>query len=188
VLTINNDLGRSIYLGLKLYETCETGSFYNLSDSVGEGSFVKVTTYDKINQAIGEAPELYAYITIDTVKVPVVLVEGCDEAVEYTWNSDLSLSAGDAKWYKLSMIELRGKTCDITLTANNATAEGVILNDYDVTDGDQMAAVVIHGFVLKAKLPAAPAVSMYSTVILLIELFFEISRTLPLVESLLNLR
>jgi len=41
--------------------------------------------------------------------------------------------------------------------ANNATAEGVILNDYDVTDGDQMAAVVIHGFVLKAKLPAAPA-------------------------------
>lgn len=41
--------------------------------------------------------------------------------------------------------------------ANDATAEGVILNDYDVTDGDQMAAVVIHGFVLKAKLPAAPA-------------------------------
>ena len=125
VLTINNDLGRSIYLGLKLYETCETGSFYNLSDSVGEGSFVKVTTYDKINQAIGESLELYAYITIDTVKVPVVLVEDCEEAVEYTWNSDLSLSAGDAKWYKLSMIELRGKTCDITLTANNATADTV---------------------------------------------------------------
>lgn len=41
--------------------------------------------------------------------------------------------------------------------ANGATAEGVILNDYDVTDGDQMAAVVIHGFVLKAKLPAEPA-------------------------------
>ena len=41
--------------------------------------------------------------------------------------------------------------------ANDATAIGVILNDYDVTDGDQMAAVVIHGFVLEAKLPAAPA-------------------------------
>lgn len=40
--------------------------------------------------------------------------------------------------------------------ANDATAVGVILNDYDVTDGDQMASVVIHGFVLKAKLPAAP--------------------------------
>lgn len=41
--------------------------------------------------------------------------------------------------------------------ANDATAIGVVLNDQDVTDGDKMAAVVIHGFVLKAKLPAAPA-------------------------------
>lgn len=41
--------------------------------------------------------------------------------------------------------------------ANDATAIGVILNDYDVTDGDAMAAVVIHGFILQAKLPAAPA-------------------------------
>ncbi len=40
--------------------------------------------------------------------------------------------------------------------ANDATAIGVVLNDYDVTDGDQQAAIVIHGFVLKAKLPAAP--------------------------------
>lgn len=40
--------------------------------------------------------------------------------------------------------------------ANDATAIGVILNDYDVTDGDQMCAVVIHGFVLEAKLPEAP--------------------------------
>lgn len=41
--------------------------------------------------------------------------------------------------------------------ANDATAIGVVLNDYDVTDGDQQAAILIHGFVLKAKLPAAPA-------------------------------
>lgn len=44
--------------------------------------------------------------------------------------------------------------------ANDATAIGVILNDYDVTDGDQMAAVVIHGFVLQAKLPVAPAATV----------------------------
>lgn len=44
--------------------------------------------------------------------------------------------------------------------ANDDTAIGVILNDYDVTDGDQMAAVIIHGFVLEAKLPAAPADSV----------------------------
>lgn len=41
--------------------------------------------------------------------------------------------------------------------ANDATAIGVILNDCDVTDGDQMVAVVIHGFIQKSKLPAQPA-------------------------------
>lgn len=41
--------------------------------------------------------------------------------------------------------------------ANDATAIGVILNDHDVTDGDKMAAVVIHGFIQESKLPAAPA-------------------------------
>lgn len=41
--------------------------------------------------------------------------------------------------------------------ANDATAIGVVLNDYDVTDGDQQAAIVIHGFVLEEKLPAKPA-------------------------------
>lgn len=41
--------------------------------------------------------------------------------------------------------------------ANDATAIGVVLNDYDVTDGDQMAAIVRHGFVLVSKLPQAPA-------------------------------
>ncbi len=40
--------------------------------------------------------------------------------------------------------------------ANDATAQGVVLNDYDVTDGDVAAAIVIHGFVLNAKLPVAP--------------------------------
>lgn len=41
--------------------------------------------------------------------------------------------------------------------ANDATAVGVILNDYDVTDGDAMMAVVIHGFVKEAALPAVPS-------------------------------
>jgi len=40
--------------------------------------------------------------------------------------------------------------------ANNATAIGVVLNDYDVTDGDAMMAVVIHGFIKKEALPAEP--------------------------------
>ena len=40
--------------------------------------------------------------------------------------------------------------------ANDATAIGVVLNDYDVTDGDQMMAVVIHGFIKQEALPEAP--------------------------------
>ena len=122
-LSINNDLGSSVFLGLKLYETCETGSFYNLSDSVAEGMLVKTTSYNRIYQAIGAAPEVYAYITIDTIPVPPTLVEGCEEAVEYVWGSDIEMNAGEAKWYKLAIVDLRGKTCDITLTANNASAD-----------------------------------------------------------------
>ena len=41
--------------------------------------------------------------------------------------------------------------------ANNSSAIGVVLNDYDVTDGDAMMAVVIHGFIKTAALPAVPS-------------------------------
>lgn len=41
--------------------------------------------------------------------------------------------------------------------ADDATAQGIVLNDYDVTDGDVMMAVVIHGFIAKAKLPKVPS-------------------------------
>ena len=44
--------------------------------------------------------------------------------------------------------------------ANNATAIGVVLNDYDVTDGDKMMAVVVHGFIKTAALPVAPSASV----------------------------
>lgn len=36
----------------------------------------------------------------------------------------------------------------------STTINGIVLNDYDVTDGDQMLAVVIHGFIKEAALPA----------------------------------
>lgn len=44
--------------------------------------------------------------------------------------------------------------------ANDATAIGVVLNDYDVTEGDAMMAVVLHGFVKLAALPVAPNVAV----------------------------
>lgn len=40
--------------------------------------------------------------------------------------------------------------------ANDSTAIGIVLNDYDVTDGDATLAVVIHGFIKTAALPAVP--------------------------------
>lgn len=41
--------------------------------------------------------------------------------------------------------------------ANDATAKGVVWADYDVTDGDVTGALIIHGFVKTAALPAVPA-------------------------------
>lgn len=40
--------------------------------------------------------------------------------------------------------------------SNDSNAVGIILNDYDVTDGDAMLAVVVHGFIKTAALPAVP--------------------------------
>ena len=43
------------------------------------------------------------------------------------------------------------------LPANGATAKGVVLYDVDVTNGDEVGSLVIHGFIDKSKLPAQPA-------------------------------
>lgn len=41
--------------------------------------------------------------------------------------------------------------------ANDATAIGLVFQDYDVTDGDVNMAILIHGFVLAEKLPTTPS-------------------------------
>ena len=40
---------------------------------------------------------------------------------------------------------------------NDAKAIGVVFSDMDVTDGDMTGAILIHGFVKEAALPAVPA-------------------------------
>lgn len=40
--------------------------------------------------------------------------------------------------------------------SNDAKAIGVVWTDYDVTDGDRTGALILHGFVKTAALPAAP--------------------------------
>lgn len=39
--------------------------------------------------------------------------------------------------------------------ANDATAIGLVMQDYDVTDSDASMAIIIHGFVRADRLPAA---------------------------------
>jgi len=43
------------------------------------------------------------------------------------------------------------------VVANDATAEGVLFNDTDVTYGPAPGAAIIHGFIATDKLPTAPA-------------------------------
>jgi hypothetical protein len=43
------------------------------------------------------------------------------------------------------------------VAANDATAEGVLFNDTDVTYGPAPGAAIIHGFIKTDKLPVAPA-------------------------------
>lgn len=40
---------------------------------------------------------------------------------------------------------------------NDASAIGIVFNDMDVTDGDMTGAILIHGFIKTAALPAEPA-------------------------------
>lgn len=40
---------------------------------------------------------------------------------------------------------------------NDATAVGILLNDVDVTEGPQAASVIVEGYILKDRLPVAPA-------------------------------
>lgn len=50
------------------------------------------------------------------------------------------------------------------LPTNDEKARGVLLYDVDVTNGEQQASLVIHGFVDKAKLPVQPSASAVSAI------------------------
>lgn len=64
-------------------------------------------------------------------------------------NSSLATTVGTRKIVKAGTI----------FPSNDANAVGIILNDYDVTDGDANTALLVHGFVNIAKLPIAPTLA-----------------------------
>lgn len=43
------------------------------------------------------------------------------------------------------------------LPANDATAEGILLTDTDVTHGPQPGALLVEAYILEARLPVAPS-------------------------------
>lgn len=68
-------------------------------------------------------------------------------AIKLEHNDDLAVDVAGRKIVKAGTI----------FPSNDADAKGVILNDYDVTDGDKTAAVVTFGFIEEGKLPEAPS-------------------------------
>lgn len=43
------------------------------------------------------------------------------------------------------------------LPLNDATAQGILYNDVDVTTGPQPGSLIVEGYILEARLPVAPA-------------------------------
>lgn len=67
-------------------------------------------------------------------------------AITIPANADIATTVGNRKVVKAGTI----------YPANDETAEGVIMNDVDVTLGDKTAALIIHGFIKTAALPEEP--------------------------------
>ncbi|MCM3413531.1 hypothetical protein [Metabacillus litoralis] len=40
--------------------------------------------------------------------------------------------------------------------ANDATAQGILLNEVDVTNGPQPASLIVEGYIIESRLPVAP--------------------------------
>lgn len=97
-----------------------------------------------------------------------------DHYVAFTYKlskgSSLAVTEGNKKIVKSGTL----------FPANDDTAVGVVLNDYDVTNGDQMAAIVVHGFFSVHKMPEAPTPEAQASLTMIN--FF------PLKTTLINIR
>lgn len=66
-----------------------------------------------------------------------------------------------------TQVEPTGVTANVTgrkivqagtiLPANNATAQGILLTDVDVTEGPQPGALIVEAYVIPERLPVAPS-------------------------------
>lgn len=84
---------------------------------------------------------------------------------KFSKDSSLAKTVGSKKIIKAGTI----------YPSNDGNAQGVILSDLDVTDGDCNGAVVVHGFVSINKLPEAPTPAAVAAMPLIA--FFPIKKT-----------
>lgn len=75
------------------------------------------------------------------------------------------LGAGDFKAFTYTVPQTKGEDVNgrkivkagTILPENDATAQGILLEDVDVTDGDAMGSLIETGVILKDRLPVVPA-------------------------------
>ena len=124
-LSLNNDLGRATVLGLELYETCESARLVNMTDSISEGLHVKSLAYDMVTMMIGDAAELYAYITIDATPVPPTPADGCETADTLNIGVPEVILADTDVWYVIDLSTLPKQDLSVKLK-NIDNVEAVI--------------------------------------------------------------
>ena len=131
-ITVSNPAAQVASIEVEVSPTCPVVASVTKKATIPATlNATKVVTAEQIAQLVEKYPDLIYYVRVRatedlTVDVEEYIpVEGCEEAIEYQWGSDIQLNAGDDKWYKLALVDLRGKTCDITLTAQNTTTDTV---------------------------------------------------------------
>ncbi len=131
-VTVNNPSAAKANIEIEISPTCPVVASVLKNISVpAELNVVTVYTAEQIAQLVEKYPNITYYVRVRASEDLLVEVEeyipaaGCEEAEEYIWDSDIQLNADEEKWYKLAIVDMRDKTCDITLTANNASVDTV---------------------------------------------------------------
>ena len=95
-------------------------------------NITKVITAEQIAKLFEKYPDLIYYARVRTsgdlhaeISEYIPPVDGCAEAIEYVWGTDLEINANEEGWYKLAIVDLRNQDCDIKLTVTNNAADSV---------------------------------------------------------------
>ena len=121
-LTFNNDSNVVIQVGLEVYEDCDAPMMAGMTYNLPVGLTTKAIDYATVNKMIGEAPEMYVYLTINGEVVPV---EACMEAVDYVLGTTIELQPNTDAWYKIDITEAKKNADDLIFTAHNVSNDTV---------------------------------------------------------------